>query len=99
MTNGGTFDMSVPNIADHVVQEHTHETMIPPDRPAFAPGHAGQDRSGQFEPTGDHAPLILTLALHGEDQARFDRLRIAHFPPERNLIPAHITMFHHLPGP
>ena len=44
-------------------------------------------------------PLILTLALHAEDQARFERLRRLHFPPGRNLIPAHVTLFHHLPGP
>ncbi len=43
-------------------------------------------------------PLILTLALHPEDQARFDRLRTLHFPPERNQVPAHVTLFHHLPG-
>ncbi len=45
------------------------------------------------------APLILTLALHADDQARFERLRTLHFPADRNLIPAHITLFHHLPGP
>ncbi len=44
------------------------------------------------------APLILTLALHAEDQARFERLRELHFPASRNLIPAHVTLFHHLPG-
>lgn len=44
------------------------------------------------------APLILTLALADADQARFDRLRAQHFPPERNHIPAHLTLFHHLPG-
>lgn len=44
-------------------------------------------------------PLILTLALHPDDQARFERLRILHFPAGRNLIPAHVTLFHHLPGP
>lgn len=43
-------------------------------------------------------PLILTLALHDDDQARFERLRRLHFPPERNMIPAHVTLFHHLPG-
>ena len=43
-------------------------------------------------------PLILTLALHPADQARFDRLRTLHFPPDRNFIPAHVTLFHHLPG-
>ena len=44
------------------------------------------------------APLILTLALHPDDQARFDRLRGLHFPPDRNHIAAHVTLFHHLPG-
>ena len=28
----------------------------------------------------------------------FDGLRRRHFPPERNFIPAHVTLFHHLPG-
>ncbi len=44
------------------------------------------------------APLILTLGLHADDQARFERLRAMHFPSDRNFIPAHITLFHHLPG-
>lgn len=43
-------------------------------------------------------PLILTAAFPAPDQARFDRLREAHFPAERNHIPAHLTLFHHLPG-
>ena len=43
-------------------------------------------------------PLILTLALHPDDQARFDRLRTLHFPAERNHLAAHVTLFHHLPG-
>ncbi len=28
----------------------------------------------------------------------FDRLRRSHFPPEKNFLSAHITLFHHLPG-
>lgn len=44
------------------------------------------------------APLILTLALDPVAFGRFDRMRRAHFPPERNLIPAHLTLFHHLPS-
>ena len=44
------------------------------------------------------APLILTLGLHADDQARFERLRALHFPAGRNLIPAHVTLFHKLPG-
>lgn len=44
------------------------------------------------------APLILTLAFDAADQARFDRLRTEHFPPALNHIPAHLALFHHLPG-
>ena len=58
---------------------------------------AGQDVARQPEPAFDPAPLILTLGLAPADQARFDRLRAAHFPPERNYIAAHLTLFHHLP--
>ncbi len=46
---------------------------------------------------GPHAPIILTALLGHEDQAWFDALRRAHFPPERNQLAAHLTMFHHLP--
>jgi 2'-5' RNA ligase len=31
-------------------------------------------------------------------QERFDRLRELHFPPERNYLNAHLTLFHRLPG-
>ena len=31
------------------------------------------------------------------DQAWADGLRQLHFPPERNVLRAHITLFHHLP--
>ena len=40
---------------------------------------------------------VLTLRLDPESQARFDDLRQQHFPPERNLIAAHVTLFHTLP--
>ena len=53
---------------------------------------------GQRQPPRDPAPLILSLTLASEDQARLDRLRDAHFPPNRNFLAAHVTMFHHLPG-
>jgi 2'-5' RNA ligase len=46
----------------------------------------------------DDAPLILTLRFDTESFARFDAERRRHFPPERNFIPAHLTLFHHLPG-
>jgi len=44
-----------------------------------------------------NAPIIVTALLGGEDQAWFDRQRQAYFPPERNFLSAHLTMFHHLP--
>ncbi|WP_020188100.1 2'-5' RNA ligase family protein [Methylopila sp. 73B] len=43
-------------------------------------------------------PLILTLRLDQARQLRFDALRQEHFPPERNYLSAHVTLFHHLPG-
>jgi 2'-5' RNA ligase len=43
-------------------------------------------------------PLIVTLLLDPVSQARFDDLRAAHFPPARNYLAAHVTLFHALPG-
>jgi len=43
-------------------------------------------------------PLILTLALDSATQQYFDALRTRYFPPERNFMAAHCTLFHHLPG-
>ena len=42
-------------------------------------------------------PLIVTAVLGAADQARFDRLRTTYFPPERNQLDAHLTMFHAIP--
>jgi len=44
------------------------------------------------------SPLIVTLLLDDAAQQRFDRLRAAHFPAERNWLAAHVTLFHALPG-
>jgi 2'-5' RNA ligase len=44
------------------------------------------------------APLILTLSLDERSFAFFDEKRRRYFPPDRNFIPAHLTLFHHLPG-
>ncbi|MCB2407903.1 2'-5' RNA ligase family protein [Hymenobacter lucidus] len=44
------------------------------------------------------APLILTLGLAEPASALFNELRQRHFPPERNYLAAHLTLFHHLPG-
>ncbi|HEX7851716.1 MAG TPA: 2'-5' RNA ligase family protein [Sphingomonas sp.] len=43
------------------------------------------------------APIIVTAVLGREDQAWLDAQRSAYFPNERNVLPAHLTMFHHLP--
>lgn len=43
------------------------------------------------------APIIVTALLGAEDLAWAEGLRRAHFPAARNLVPAHITLFHHLP--
>jgi 2'-5' RNA ligase len=50
-----------------------------------APGHA------VTEPV-----FILTAELDAENFAWLDGLRRAHFPPERNVLSAHLTMFHRL---
>lgn len=46
----------------------------------------------------DPAPLIVALTLDAAAQRRFDALRRTHFPPERNVLAAHVTAFHALPG-
>ena len=48
----------------------------------------------EYRPTG---PLILTALFDPASQARFEDLRQRHFPPARNFIPAHLTLFHKLP--
>lgn len=45
----------------------------------------------------DPAPLIVTAQLPPDLQAWAERLRRAHYPPERNQIAAHVTLFHALP--
>lgn len=41
--------------------------------------------------------LIVTAELAPADFVWLDALRRRHYPPERNLVPAHLTMFHALP--
>ena len=43
-------------------------------------------------------PLVLTLTLDTEATGYFNQLRQRHFPPERNHLNAHLTLFHQLPG-
>ncbi len=43
------------------------------------------------------APIIVSALFAPADAAWLDRLRRDHFPPERNHLAAHLTLFHHLP--
>ncbi|HEX8658746.1 MAG TPA: 2'-5' RNA ligase family protein [Hymenobacter sp.] len=45
------------------------------------------------------APLILTLTLDDAAHTYFNALRRQHFPAKINYLAAHLTLFHHLPGP
>ena len=47
--------------------------------------------------TAPIAPIVVTALMGAADFGWAEGLRRAHFPPERNLVPAHITLFHHLP--
>ncbi len=42
-------------------------------------------------------PIIVTALIGEPDFSRLDGLRRQHYPPERNYLRAHLTMFHHLP--
>jgi hypothetical protein len=44
----------------------------------------------------EFAPIILTAQMGKSEQAWANALRQKYFPPERNFLDAHITMFHHL---
>jgi 2'-5' RNA ligase len=43
------------------------------------------------------APIIVSALFGAEDHALLDGLRRRYFPPERNQLAAHLTLFHHLP--
>lgn len=43
------------------------------------------------------APVIVTALFAPADFAWLETLRRAHFPATRNLVPAHLTLFQHLP--
>lgn len=43
------------------------------------------------------APIIVSALFGSEDHAWLDAQRKTHFPPDRNVLAAHLTLFHHLP--
>ena len=46
----------------------------------------------------DDRPLIVTLWMEDAAAERLDALRRRHFPAARNVLRAHLTLFHALPG-
>lgn len=44
------------------------------------------------------SPLLVTVEIDDDARQWFDALRRAHFPGERLVVGAHLTLFHALPG-
>ncbi|MEP0921019.1 2'-5' RNA ligase family protein [Leptolyngbya sp. FACHB-711] len=65
----------------------------------YAPDSNQQAMPGSF-PAGaiDALPLVLTLKLDSASFDRLNQLRQEYFPSHRNFLPAHVTLFHALPG-
>ncbi len=42
-------------------------------------------------------PIIVTALFGPGDDGWLQQLRQAHYPADRNRVPAHLTLFHHLP--
>ena len=45
----------------------------------------------------ESAPLILTLRMDKESHSFFNQQRLLHFPPSRNFLQAHLTLYHKIP--
>ena len=45
-----------------------------------------------------HDPVILTVRFDAESEERFQAARERWFPPRLDIVPAHLTLFHKLPG-
>ena len=43
-------------------------------------------------------PLLVTCLLDSKSQDYFQKLRNLYFPPDRNIVPAHLSLFHNLPS-
>jgi hypothetical protein len=43
------------------------------------------------------APILVTALFGPGDDGWLQQLRRTHYPAERNRVPAHLTLFHHLP--
>lgn len=63
-----------------------------------APGGDAPGGTSATPPSPQPAPLILTLMMDPASQAALDALRRAHFPADRLVVGAHLTLFHALPA-
>ena len=45
-----------------------------------------------------NSPLIVTALMEGAAATRFEGMRRAYYPQGLNIVPAHLTLFHALPG-
>ncbi|HEY9736191.1 MAG TPA: 2'-5' RNA ligase family protein [Trichocoleus sp.] len=70
----------------------------PEAAPEMAPEMALEPGPEPDPATDPSAPLVLTLKLDASTFEQLNDLRQKHFPPERNFLPAHVTLFHALPG-
>src|SRR3546814_18356714 len=57
----------------------------------------GERRDRALAQEASAAPIIVTALMGAADFGWAEGLRRAHFPPGRNRVPAHVTLFHHLP--
>ena len=65
----------------------------------FQPFFPGDRAAGQpSQLPMDSQALIVTLQMEASACARLSALRREHFPPDRNWLDAHITLFHALPA-
>jgi 2'-5' RNA ligase len=62
------------------------------------PAQCSTDPAPVPDVDASRAPLVITLRLDEMAAAHFSALRRAHFPPHRNWLDAHVTLFHALPG-
>lgn len=69
--------------------------MTGADGAGHGAGHGDGQEDGQQD--GQQAPLILTAELPPDLHRWASELRRMHFPPERNFLEAHVTLFHALP--
>lgn len=66
------------------IPKHKHVGHTPIHHPPSMPGHP-------------HGPLVLTLILDAHTQHALNALRTKYFPPSRNHLGAHVTLFHAIP--